>query len=188
MSKNNIYIYFVLFSISCISVYFYFGSFSYFISYLIGGVSSSLIIFSSFYSYQKNIIEGANECKVGQSLDDKIDIESIKSNKKQKNIKTKKQNANNSLPLSSKQKTKQAKKYEKKQKKLDKQEQKIKEQYNNAGVNFKMFLFLPKILGYVFLCYGFIFLSDEGLMNIYSFLVGISILPISVFFIKLLGK
>ncbi len=173
MSKQNMIIFIAFFAISALVVYLYFNSLSYFLSYFIGGISTCFIIFSSFYSYQKSILQNASEYK-------------IKTNKKNKKPKNKQKNSialndntsKKELDVKNKKKTKKTKK------KLDKKQDKLQKQFNQTSINIKMFLFLPKILGYVILCYGYIYLSDNHLMNIYAFLIGISVLPLFAFIIK----
>ena len=165
MSKQNMIIFIAFFAISALVAYLYFNSFSYFLSYFIGGISTCFIIFSSFYSYQTNILQNASEHQI------KKDKKSKSKNKK-----------NIALEDNISKKTKKTKK------KLDKKQDKLHKQFNQTSVNIKMFLFLPKIIGYVFLCYGYIYLSDNHLMNIYAFLAGISILPLFAFVVKIIDN
>ncbi len=181
MNKQSMMIFLVGFVLSSLVVYLYFNDLSYFLSYFIGGVSTIFIIFSSFYSYQKSILQNASDSDLGQTKKQKQkDYKNIalSTNIKYKDI------AKISKANKAKNKNKDKKSNKKAKKKLDKKQDKLQKHFNQASMNLKMFLFLPKIIGYVILCYGYIYLSDNHLMNIYAFLIGISVLPLFAFVVK----
>ena len=195
MNKQSMMIFLAGFVLSSLVVYLYFNDLSYFLSYFIGGVSTIFIIFSSFYSYQKSILQNASDSDIGQT-------KKQKQKSKNKNKKTKKQKDYKNIALSTnikykdiakiskanKAKNKDKKSNKKAKKKLDKKQDKLQKHFNQASMNLKMFLFLPKIIGYVILCYGYIYLSDNHLMNIYAFLIGISVLPLFSFVVKIIDN
>jgi len=117
------------FVLSSLVVYLYFNDSSYFLSYFIGGVSTIFIIFSSFYSYQKSILQNASDSDLGQTKKQKQkDYKNIalSTNIKYKDI------AKISKANKAKNKNKDKKSNKKAKKKLDKKQDKLQKHFNQA--------------------------------------------------------